>query len=1072
MKSLTVYKASAGSGKTFTLAVEYIKLLIDNPQSYRNILAVTFTNKAMDEMKMRILSQLYGLARRLPDSQSYMDKIVENRGARENEREEEEDFVSKQAAMALTNLLHNYSYFRVETIDTFFQSLLRNLARELNLTANLRVELNDTQVMQMAVDELIESLQASDKVLTWLMEYITDNINDDKSWNVIGQVKKFGEHIFKEFYKENCEQLRIINKDGFFAAYRRKMTEIRRQAKATMMLFASMFFEDLEKNSFSIDDLSYGKGGAASYFNKIRDGIFDESILGKRAQECLGDVEKWAKKTHPRRELIVERAGKVWNQLIEEAEKARPQLYKMYQSADVTLKHLNQLRLLETIEEKVKELNENANRFLLSDTPTLLHGLVKESDSPFIFEKIGTQLGHVMIDEFQDTSTVQWKNFKVLLQECMSHEKTSNLIVGDVKQSIYRWRAGDWRLLNNIENEIENAEKQLEIKTLATNFRSERRIIEFNNAFFLKAKEIEAAALGDNAGQLEKAYKDVEQAIPEWKEDAGLVQIKLFSNEEYRQNVLNEVQATITEMVEVLHIPPQDIAILVRKNKDIPLLGDFFMKNLPDVKLVSDEAFRLDASLAVNIIIQAMHLLAHPEDQLARAALVKAYQKEIIRNGLSDSQLFLSEQDINNYLPKEYTNNQIQLLSMPMFDLAERLHRIFNLEKLEGQNAYMCTFYDTLSEYLHDKVSDIDTFVQDWNDTLCSRTIQSDEVDGIRLISIHKSKGLEFKHVIIPFCDWELERTGDIMWFKPEEAPFNELPIVPVDYSPKKLKGTVYEQESEQEHLQIVVDNLNLLYVAFTRACQSLTIFGKRDAQSLRSGLIQSVLEDTSKTLPGSQLSMEEDKKASISFSYGKQESSKTRKKETTRNVFLSPIDTKDFHVETFDSHVNFRQSNKSRDFIEGEDDNKQENYIQIGNVLHYVFSKIHTIDDINSVLEELHQEGILYNERITVERVKKMLERSLSHQTIKSWFSNNWKLFNECTILSVNEETGMTEEHRPDRVMTDGKEVIVVDFKFGKPKEEYKQQVRKYMRLLTEMGNQHVKGYLWFVYTNQIEEV
>ena len=195
MKPLTVYKASAGSGKTFALAVQYIKLVVQNPQAYRNILAVTFTNKATEEMKTRILSQLYGIWQQLPDSESYQREVCRALDA-------SPQFVSQRAGMALSLLLHNYNHFRVMTIDTFFQSVLRNLARELDLTANLRVGLNDGQVEEMAVDEMISDLKTTDVLLQWIMKYIMENISDDRSWNVIGQIKQFGKTIFRDYYKD------------------------------------------------------------------------------------------------------------------------------------------------------------------------------------------------------------------------------------------------------------------------------------------------------------------------------------------------------------------------------------------------------------------------------------------------------------------------------------------------------------------------------------------------------------------------------------------------------------------------------------------------------------------------------------------------------------------------------------------------------------------------------------------------------------------------------------------------------------------------------------------------------
>lgn len=509
---LTVYKASAGSGKTFTLAREYMTLVIDNPYAYRTILAVTFTNKATEEMKLRILGQLYGIAHELPESDQY---LVQIHAALPHLSEKQ---IRKNAEEALRLLIHNYNYFRVETIDTFFQSVLRNLARELDLTANLRIGLNDYQVEQQAVDELIESLESTDKLLFWIMDYIKENIADDKSWNVIGQIKSFGEHIFRDYYKEHADKLsKRMEEEGFFEAFKDKMKDTRNQAKEKFEEIAASFFDALEEEGYSADDLNNKTRGIWSYFNKLRNGKYgDDDVKNMTLAKCLDNPENWVKKSEVKNNSpLYQHVVNVLHPILQFSEKHRHMLERMYKSANLTIKHLNQLRLLGSIDKKVREMNQEANRFLLSDTQTLLHSLIQGSDSPFIFEKIGTQLNHVMIDEFQDTSTIQWKNFKVLLEETMSREDAGNLIVGDVKQSIYRWRSGDWRLLNNIEDQFDNPKKQLDVETLATNYRSDRNVINFNNAFFVEAAQQEynelAETIPETAQQLLTAYADVEQ---------------------------------------------------------------------------------------------------------------------------------------------------------------------------------------------------------------------------------------------------------------------------------------------------------------------------------------------------------------------------------------------------------------------------------------------------------------------------------------------------------------------------------------------------------------------------------
>ena len=1068
-KALTVYKASAGSGKTFTLATEYIKLLVLNPTNYRNILAVTFTNKATEEMKMRILSQLYGIWKQLPDSNNYLLHIMKSTGL-------SEQTVSQRAGEALHLLLHNYNYFRVETIDTFFQSVLRNLARELDLTANLRIGLNDTQVEEQAVDRLIDSLTHTNVMLQWLLKYIMETISDDRSWNIIGQVKQFGKTIFRDYYKEQSARLnQLLEQGNFLQDYMEQMRQIRHNAEARMKEIAERFFDTLENENLTIEDLTYGRTGVAGFFLKLRNGQMNEDIVGKRVTDCMTDASKWYAKKHERAELIHAVAEQSLIPILRHAIDERPRQWKLYKSADLTLRHLNQLRLLGSIEHKVREMNEEANRFLLSDTQQLLHSLIKDSDSPFIFEKIGTQLEHIMIDEFQDTSTVQWQNFKVLLQECMSHADTENLIVGDVKQSIYRWRSGDWRLLNAIDREFPNAADMMEVRPLETNYRSCRRIIDFNNAFFTEAARQEYEAQREEypggAEQLRHAYEDVAQQVPDNRPDEGFVSIRLLPQQDYQENAYAEVADTVETLL--AHGACQrQIAILVRTNNVIPLMADYFATHLPQIHIVSDEAFRLDASASVTLLVQALHLLTHPDDQLARATIAKIYQRSVLGNQAADSELFIKGCPIDKLLPEAFTGHTAELLQMPLYELTERLYRIFQLDQLNEQSAYVCTFYDQLNQFAQDNSTDIDAFVREWEETLCAKTIQSTGTDGIRILSIHKSKGLEFDHVIIPFCDWRLEH-ANVLWCQPKEEPFSALPIAPIDYSEKQMRGTIYDHDYLDEHLQLTVDNLNLLYVAFTRAARSLTVIGRREGKNTRSALVESVLQEL--RMDGTLLEGIDDKQQPITFTYGsipiRQDDHSPQHGTQSENPFLTPVTPQPITIETFDVKTEFRQSNRSRDFLEGDDEQQELSYIKTGSVLHEIFSTIRTTADIEQALSQLQNDGILYDDEVTREKITALLRKRLESPRVSDWFSGRWQLFNECSILRVNAD-GNVEERRPDRVMTDGRETHVVDFKFGRPHTEYQEQVREYVQLLRQMGLPDVKGWLWYVYSNIIEEV
>ena len=1050
VKPLTVYKASAGSGKTFALAVQYIKLVVQNPQAYRNILAVTFTNKATEEMKTRILSQLYGIWKQLPDSDVYLREVCHALDA-------SPQFVSQRAGIALSLLLHNYNHFRVMTIDTFFQSVLRNLARELDLTTNLHIGLNDVQIEEQAVDEMIEDLKTTDAMLLWIMRYIMENISDDRSWNIIGQIKQFGKTIFQDNYKDISRELsQRLQQEDFFDRYTATLRDLRDQAKEHMLSIAESFFGTLEEEGLGIDDLANKRRGIASFFLKLRDGIFDPSVENATVANCLGNPEKWYTKTHPRRQLIHALAEGQLGDILRYAVEVRPRQWKLYQSAVLTLRHLNQVRLLSSIESKVRAINADDNRFLLSDTQKLLSALISEQDAPFVFEKIGTQLQHVMIDEFQDTSTVQWHNFQVLLAETMSHKGSENLIVGDVKQSIYRWRNGDWRLLNDIEQMFSS--EMVHTEPLKTNRRSDRRVITFNNTFFTKAAQAEYDRLQDQPGadQLKRAYQDVEQLIPDGKSDSGFVHVELLPADDYQQATLQRLADTVSQLLRQ-GVTQSQMAILVRINSHIPLIANYFSQHLPEVSIVSDEAFRLDASQSVKAIVQALKLIRDPGDQLARAFLQK-YCGDVTIDG------------------SEYAR-------LSLYELVEQLFADLRLDRFDEQSAYVCTFFDHLRRYTSENPATIDGLLTLWESELHKKTIQSDIADGVRIISIHKSKGLEYDVVLSPFCDWPLEKSGNVLWCRPAEEPFSELPIAPIDYSQKGMLGSIYERDYHHEHLQNVVDNLNLLYVDFTRARRALYVFGKRGSKNSRSEIIEQVIT-TWHDAPGqcgdARLTGKDTAETPLILEYGDADATlahcaapkAARTTTTTANPFLQPSVPVPVVIDTHRVTATFRQSNRSRDFIAGDDEQASTaDYIQLGNILHGIFSTIRTTDDIGQALRQLEQEGVVYSGEISLQRIQTLLRKRLENPIVAEWFSDRWTLFNECTILSPSDD-GTIVERRPDRVMTDGTRWIVVDFKFGRPRPEYRDQVLEYMQLIESMGHTDVTGYLWYVYSNKIEQV
>lgn len=1108
---LTVYRASAGSGKTFTLAVEYISLLVKDPENYQHILAVTFTNKATQEMKMRILSQLYGIANSLQSSQQYFNKVKEKTNM-------PDAVIRNNARAALTLLIHRYNNFRILTIDAFFQQVLRNLAHELGQTANLRVDLNNEEITEKAVDQMIESLEKGQPVLQWISTYINNSIEDDNGWNIIGKIKTFGTNIFKDFYKAHEANLKeqLSNADDF-KVYETTLRKRRNDIRKTFNGKAKSILNEI-KNA-NLDIPSNYRSGLYKYLTDSAIAPLTNKPLKAGVLKANESPQNWtsSKCAKADKQQIQTLAAEVLSAQLSELIAYNNDNWNEFQSIQLTLSHLSELRLLHAIADAVDNLTKDTNRFMLSNTQALLKELIADSDTPFIFERIGARLKHVMIDEFQDTSTIQWQNFQVLLANCMAQELSQNLIVGDIKQSVYRWRQGDWGILNNIEKSF--AHQKIRLETLDYNYRSEKRIIDFNNAFWEQcvantAKEV-AQDDAEKAKIVQKAYEDVAQKTHKTTEN-GFVKISLYPSKSMKEAVLEELIETIKELFNNGYGGKNQskIAILVRSKSNIQDIVNALLQSFGnEINIVSDEAFRLDASLSVNIIVSAMHLLTHPDDVLTRGKLVKLYNQEVLKKPLTDTDLLVSINESNNIdtknidkkerrklateqqmaklnsqLPPEYVANRELLLGLPIVDLVDKLFMLFGLDQLEGQSSYICTLYDTLNDFLKDHTADIDDFINEWENSLSSKTIQSDEIEGIRIMTIHKSKGLEFDNVIIPFCNWEMEKKGTL-WCetKNKPAPYNKLPLLPIDFSRDKLIGTVFEDDYKEEHFQNIVDNLNLLYVAFTRASKNLFVFGLRQGKTTldniakgtppgnRSYAIELALRQVSEQLQGSSLSFPDDIGSEIHFEYGTL-APETHEKEhaVADNPFLIKPDKHIVSIATYPQAATFKQSNKSIEFVKGEDVDPSDRtrYIKIGNVLHQLFSTIYTTADIPARLNELEQQGIIYNDEITSAQLRTRIEDAITNPQVQEWFSKRWQLYNECTILEYNKDTNEMEEHRPDRVMTDGKEFVVVDFKFGKEREEYKKQVQQYMEILIRMGHKKVSGYLWYVVKNNVVEV
>lgn len=1081
--SLTVYKASAGSGKTFTLAVQYIARLLSeaNGTAYRHILAVTFTNKATAEMKDRILGQLYGIWKGISSAKAYL-KAIRNE-LKENGQEGLDDTeIRRRAGRVLCNLLHDYSRFRVETIDAFFQTVLKNLAHELSLTANLQVDLNDTEMVSRAVDRIMTRLHLDAQALAWIWDFVDDRIRNDERWDVTRETKDFAKWLFDATYLKGSNALKpLLDDNRHMTHYRRTLQEIQEQAVDTLTSAVEHFREELE--AYGIDATDFKSGATLNtYLNKLGEADF-EAEFKPTLEKYLEAPENMLVKAKLTNAEWMETAEH-FRELLQEIRSFQTSLAEDYNTATLALKHLNPLRLLGIIDEEVTALTQETNRFLLAKAPILLHNLIEDSDAPFIFEKMGTELRHVMIDEFQDTSTLQWSNLKVLLLENLA-SGGSSLLVGDVKQSIYRWRNGDWTILNNIHREM--ASHCPHIRHLDINYRSERRIVAFNSTLFQRAAQ-QLDDLHPDAGlKLAEAYADVEQHLPPGREENGFVRVTFYPSRQKKENAGWEEQMLddLCEQVDALHrngVPYTQMAILLRKRRHAAPIVEHFARRMPEVTLVSDEAFRLSASSGVCMLIAALRLLDDPTDRVSTAYLALHYRQEVLKSETELNELLLT--DPAKHLPKAFFDQRQRLRLMPLYELQEELFRLFSLNWLTQQDAYFFAYFDEVTTYLQDNPSDIHSFLTYWDEQLAAKPIPSGEADGIRLLTIHKAKGLQFHTVLIPYAHWDVERDNpfggstDLLWCAPEKAPYDELPLLPVTPCPR-MRTSIFRKEYEEEHLQRRVDALNTLYVALTRAEKNLLIWGKAKDKLTESSTVGDLLYTA---LPRENMDMETGDNETETYSCGTPMTCEEAPMQRNNNRLEPAYEPLPVEMKSFATAIDFRQSNRSEQFIRraGEDtdtgisalEEEQDAYIRQGKLLHYIFSTLHTADELERVLRRVETEGIL-NREIPKERLRKWVTRGLERPLVADWFSGRYQLYNECSILSTDPESGMCIVRRPDRVMMSDTEIIVTDFKFGRPRPAYHEQVRQYMQLLHAMEpGKAVKGYLWFVYTNQIEEI
>lgn len=968
------------------------------------------------------------------------------------------DELQKRSKVVLRSILHQYSLFAISTIDAFFQKVIRSFTREAGLLGNFRLEVENEMVLKEVVDELMDELGQNKQLTDWVVEFSRDRLLEGENWNIVAALNSFAREIFNEEFQ--AIEDKIEKPSGKTNPYKETMSLLRKEMAVFenfMKARATEALAIIDENGITMDDFSYkDQGTALKYFLEFSKGRYYSSS-GSRIQSALANGANWpAKKSRNYPALVAlanNRLIPILREMVNYDEKNGPK----YNSAYQVLKNFYAFGLIADITRKMKVYKQENNIMLLSDAPKFLNGVINDSDTPFIYEKVGSYFRNYLIDEFQDTSGFQWKNFQPLLKDALDQYQSS-LVVGDVKQSIYRWRGGDQQLL---QRQVGNAmgEEATEVKELTTNYRSAEEVVIFNNTIFKKASEIISEMTGQPMAA--EAYYDVSQQSARYPQE-GYVQITFVEKPEGEEDWTAEVMKTLPQVIEDLQdkkVKLKDIAILVRKNEEGQRIATELLqyKNAsakPGYRydVVSNESLRLDTASSVKLLLGALKYLYNPTDAIVRGELAYEVMKG---KDLEDIFQKAGKNEMDEILPEEFRTQTSWLNKLSIFELTEELIRMFDLGSEDSELAYLQGFQDLVLEFAAMEKNDLASFLEWWENMKSKKSIQvAGNVDAINILTIHKSKGLQFKYVIIPFLNWRLNHDiPPLLWVQSDQPPFNTMGYLAVRYS-SSLEKTFFENDYKTELSKAYIDNLNLLYVSFTRAEEGLIAFaGKPSNRQQKPGTAGDLVHDCIMNDP--QLTKHvKDNQLTIG-----------------RMKLLSQQGDKDEYLpETLKHYASYDWRQKlviKREGVEFFEETISEKRARInyGILLHRLLSHIHHQAEAQHVLTELHIQNMFTQEEKEV--LEGQIQKMMKHPIVGNWFGKEWEVRTEVPVLIPG-----GRQSRIDRVMIGKKNTVIVDYKTGEKKEQDRRQVEGYTGLLTQMGYPSVEGYLLYLEDMEVVQV
>ena len=1061
-----ILTASAGSGKTYSLAREYIfntlrlqpeeELRGFNPYIYRTILAVTFTNKATEEMKSRILTQINNLA--TGEKCEFADELVEKcQMPLEKLRE--------RAMKVRSAILHDYSRFSILTNDTFFQRIVRAFVKELGIDINYSIELDTAPVIQKSVEALIENMESRGELSDWLMEFAEENISQGRQWNIKKGILRLQGELFKEQTKQAIEAIQRDRIKELVTNY----LQLSEQLIDKIKDIARSAIELIHSRGYSHNSFVYS---FTTYFDSIVNFSDATKPAGSRVLDhCYDSAEQWFKKSPKPTADMLALATELQPMLIDVVS-SYERLRYLYNSCTLLRKNYRSFALLGDLYETAKGICQEQNTMLLSETKHTIASFVTEQDAPFIYEKVGNRFEKFMIDEFQDTSLKEWENFRPLLLNAISQSADiAVLLVGDIKQSIYRWRGSNWNILSTIApKELEQRDTPILKYPLKGNFRSLSTIVEFNNSTMRRVADSQNSllnklldgALATNAIS-KSLHSELYDAIESAYNSDNLEQTQ--KRDDIREGYVNitahytaqpDIVGRVRELVHQKGYAPGDITILVRTRNEAESVAKVLLNaGIEDESMrfgvMTQEALKLNSAPVVQFILAVMRYAIDRKDVISLAIYNRIYHNfDLYHQLTADEILFF---DSIKSCSAEVAFEKIMMHYPTVFT---------------GQSAYTEALHEQIIKFCATKVADIQLFIRWWEDNGSDKSVTIDkDRNAIEVMTIHKSKGLENKVVIIPYCNWrfipEAIRPSTIWTTPTADSGLPENMLFPVQ-STSITANSIFAEGYYKEFVYSHIDAINLLYVALTRPQEQLHIFmpvtkpdkgGSFDSECENVGQLLFKLFNMESlytpTVEGEPLP------EPIVYSDGSYDAQTEDSWSDEGTMFIENYPTSDYRLRLKLSSRRFSEARKGGVVISPQEE---------GIILHGIMERATTKEDISTDIEQLVIDGILSTQNAA--ELTAQIERVLNNPLVADWFSGDWqRVMTESSIITPKMGT-----KRPDRVMINGDRAIVVDYKFGEIDDSHNRQISHYCSLIRQMGYKEVKGYLWYVRKERIEEV